>query len=49
MAAIIKRSGQAEAYDRNKITNAISKAFFSTKTEVSEAALEAIDRDSASG
>jgi len=42
MAAIIKRSGQAEAYDRNKITNAISKAFFSTKTEVSEAALEAI-------
>jgi len=42
MAAIIKRSGQAEAYDRNKITNDISKAFFSTKTEVSEAALEAI-------
>lgn len=42
MAAIIKRSGQAEAYDRNKITCAISKAFFSTKTEVSEAALEAI-------
>lgn len=42
MATIIKRSGQAEAYDRNKITNAISKAFFSTKTEVSEAALEAI-------
>jgi len=42
MVAIIKRSGQAEAYDRNKITNAISKAFFSTKTGVSEAALEAI-------
>jgi ribonucleoside-diphosphate reductase alpha chain len=42
MLTIIKRSGQAEAYDRNKITNAISKAFFSTKTEVSEAALGAI-------
>ena len=42
MLTIIKRSGQAEAYDRNKITNAIAKAFFSTNTEVNEAALEAI-------
>ena len=39
---IIKRSGQAETYDRNKITNAIRKAFLSTGAEISEAALEAI-------
>ncbi|NLI53730.1 MAG: ribonucleoside-diphosphate reductase subunit alpha [Clostridiales bacterium] len=39
---IIKRSGLAEAYDRNKITNAIRKAFVSTNTEVPEATLEAI-------
>ncbi len=39
---IIKRSGQAETYDRNKITNAIRKAFVSTNAEISEAALEAI-------
>jgi len=39
---IIKRSGLAEAYDRNKITNAVRKAFFSTQVEISETALEAI-------
>ncbi len=39
---IIKRSGQAETYDRNKITNAIRKAFLSTNVEISDAALEAI-------
>jgi transcriptional regulator NrdR family protein len=39
---IIKRSGLAEAYDRNKITSAVRKAFFSTQTEIAEEALEAI-------
>ena len=39
---IIKRSGQTETYDRNKITNAIRKAFVSTSTDITEAALEAI-------
>ena len=39
---IIKRSGQAETYDRNKITNAIRKAFASTGVAVSETTLEAI-------
>ena len=39
---IIKRSGLAEAYDRDKITNAVRKAFLSTQAEISEAALEAI-------
>ena len=39
---IIKRSGFAEAYDRDKITNAVRKAFLSTQTEISEPALEAI-------
>ena len=42
MMEIIKRSGNAEAYDRDKITNAVRKAFLSTKTEISESALEAI-------
>ena len=42
MMEIVKRSGQAEAYDRNKITSAVRKAFVSTDTEVSEATLEAI-------
>ncbi len=42
MVTIIKRSGQAEAYDRNKISSAVSKAFFSTNTAISDAALEAI-------
>lgn len=42
MIEIIKRSGQAEAYDRRKITNAVKKAFVSTHTEVTEAALEAV-------
>lgn len=42
MTEIIKRSGQAEAYDRNKITNAIRKSFASTRTEITEAALEAV-------
>ena len=42
MMEIIKRSGSAEAYDRDKITNAVRKAFLSTKTEISESALEAI-------
>lgn len=42
MMEIIKRSGLAEAYDRNKITSAVRKAFLSTKTEISETALEAI-------
>ena len=39
---IIKRSGLAEAYDRNKITSAVRKAFFSTQTEIAKEALEAI-------
>ena len=39
---IIKRSGLAEAYDRNKITSAVRKAFSSTQTEIAEEALEAI-------
>jgi ribonucleoside-diphosphate reductase alpha chain len=39
---IIKRSGQAEAYDRDKITNAVRKAFISTRVEVAETTLEAI-------
>jgi ribonucleoside-diphosphate reductase alpha chain len=42
MMEIIKRSGCAEAYDRDKITNAVRKAFLSTQTEISEPALEAI-------
>ena len=42
MMEIIKRSGNAEAYDRDKITNAVRKAFLSTQTEISESALEAI-------
>ena len=42
MMEIIKRSGNAETYDRDKITNAVRKAFLSTKTEISESALEAI-------
>ena len=42
MMEIIKRSGFAEAYDRDKITNAVRKAFSSTKAEISESALEAI-------
>ena len=42
MMEIIKRSGQAEAYDRNKIANAIRKAFFSTQTEISQDALDAV-------
>ncbi len=42
MMEIIKRSGNAEAYDRDKITNAVRKAFLSTQTEISEPALEAI-------
>ena len=42
MGTIIKRSGQAEAYDRNKIASAVAKAFSSTNTAVSDAALEAI-------
>ena len=42
MLEIIKRSGNAEAYDRDKITNAVRKAFLSTQTEISESALEAI-------
>lgn len=42
MIEIIKRSGQAEAYDRSKIANAIRKSFASTHTEVSEDALEAV-------
>ncbi len=42
MKEIIKRSGQAEAYDRNKIKNAVRKAFESTRVDVSEATLEAI-------
>ncbi|MCE5234909.1 MAG: ribonucleoside-diphosphate reductase subunit alpha [Clostridiaceae bacterium] len=42
MTEIIKRSGQAEAYDRNKITNAVRKSFLGTHTDVSEAALEAV-------
>ena len=42
MIEIIKRSGLAEAYDRDKITNAVRKAFLSTQTEISESALEAI-------
>jgi len=42
MMEIVKRSGQAEAYDRDKITNAVRKAFVSTHTDVLEATLEAI-------
>ena len=42
MMEIIKRSGLAETYRREKITNAVRKAFLSTKTEISESALEAI-------
>ena len=42
MMEIIKRSGLAEAYDRDKITNAVRKAFLSTQTEISGSALEAI-------
>ncbi len=42
MMEIIKRSGLAEAYDRNKITSAVQKAFVSTHTEISQAALESI-------
>ncbi len=42
MMEIIKRSGLAETYDRDKITNAVRKAFSSTQTEISVSALEAI-------
>ena len=42
MQEIIKRSGQTEAYNRDKITNAIRKAFVSTGVDVSDAALETI-------
>ncbi len=42
MLEIIKRSGLSETYDRNKITNAIRKAFASTGADVPEATLEAI-------
>ena len=42
MMEIIKRSGQAEAYDRGKIANAIRKAFISTQTEISQSALDGI-------
>ena len=42
MMEIIKRSGQAEAYDRSKIANAIRKAFISTQTQIDQPALDAI-------
>ncbi len=42
MSEIIKRSGQAEAYDRSKITSAIYKSFVSTHTPVSSEALEEV-------
>ena len=42
MSEIIKRSGQAEAYDRSKITSAIYKSFVSTHTPVSQEALDAV-------
>ncbi len=42
MQEIIKRSGQAEVYDRRKIESAIRKAFASTGKEISDGALEAV-------
>ncbi len=42
MREIIKRSGQAEAYDRDKIANAIRKSFISTGTDIAAVVLEAI-------
>ena len=39
---IIKRNGQAEGYDRNKITTAVRKAFVGTNAPVEAGALEAI-------
>ncbi|MDP3446805.1 MAG: ribonucleotide reductase N-terminal alpha domain-containing protein, partial [Eubacteriales bacterium] len=42
MLEIIKRSGFSEVYDRDKITNAVRKAFLSTQTQITESVLEAI-------
>ncbi len=40
--AILKRSGQAETYDRSKIHTALKKAFLATGAEISDAQLDDI-------